>query len=73
MDLSNPAVLMSAMFIGVLGLGVFIYGKRQSDLKCLGVGLALCIFPYFVSSLIVLWATTGACLGALFLLPRLDV
>lgn len=73
MDLSNPNLLISAMLIGVLGVAIFIYGKRRSDLKCLGVGLALCIFPAFVSSVLVLWLTTGACLGALYLLPPIEV
>jgi len=70
MDLSNPWTLFSGLVIGCLGMVLFIYGKKQANLKCLLTGGVLCVFPYFVSSLILMWAITGACLGGLYLTSR---
>ena len=42
------------MLFGSVGLGFFIYGKRQSAISPMACGLALMIYPYFVSSVIVL-------------------
>jgi hypothetical protein len=36
------------------GLGFFVYGKRQKALIPLVCGLALMVYPYFVTSLLVL-------------------
>ena len=38
------------MLFGMVGLGLFVYGKRQKAMVPLACGLALMIFPYFVSS-----------------------
>ena len=70
MDLSNPTLLISGLFIGLIGMGVFMYGKKQCNLKCLGVGALLCVYPYFVSSLLLLWVIAAVCLGALALSAR---
>ncbi len=70
MDLTNPTVLFSSLFIGLIGFALFLYGKKQADLKCLAVGLVMCIFPYFVTSVITMWAVTGGCLASLYFLPR---
>jgi hypothetical protein len=39
---------------GSFGLGYFVYGKRQDRFVPLVCGLALMVFPYFVSSTLVL-------------------
>jgi len=46
----NPAILLWGVVFSSIGLGFFIYGKRQQRLVALLCGLALMIFPYFVSS-----------------------
>ena len=66
MDLDNPAALFSSIIIGCIGMGVFIYGKKQANVWCLLGGAILCIFPYFVTSLLAMWGITVACLGGLF-------
>ncbi len=70
MDLGNPALLISGLFIGVVGAAVFMYGKKQCNLRCLAVGAALCIYPYFVSSLLLLWRIAAGCLGLLALASK---
>lgn len=70
MDLSNPGVLLSSLLIGAVGMGMFMYGKRMPEPKYIGIGLALCVFPIFVHSLILMWALTALCLAGAWALPR---
>jgi hypothetical protein len=39
---------------GSIGLGFFIYGKKQRAVVPLICGIALILFPYFVSNVILL-------------------
>ena len=36
------------------------------NLKCLVTGVVLCVFPYFVTSVILMWVITAACVGGLY-------
>ena len=49
----NPTSLVIGIFTGAIGMGYFIYGKRQAKFAPLLAGLTLCVYPYFVQS--VLW------------------
>ncbi len=69
MDLS-PGLLLSSLLIGTVGVGLFMYGKRQADLKFLGAGVFMAAFPYFVHSLLLMWVIAGACSAALFVANR---
>lgn len=42
------------MVFGSIGLGYFIYGKKQASIVPLISGIGLMLFPYFVSNTIVL-------------------
>jgi hypothetical protein len=44
------AVLLWGLLFGSIGLGYFIYGRKQSASVPLVCGLALMVFPYFVSN-----------------------
>jgi hypothetical protein len=46
--------LLWGLLFGSIGLGFFIYGKRQKTVMPLICGLVLMIFPYFVSNTILL-------------------
>lgn len=46
----SPATLLWGMLFGAIGVGYFIYGKRQSMIVPLACGIALMAFPWFVSS-----------------------
>ncbi len=63
MDLDHPGVFLSSMVIGLLGMAVFIYGKKSGDFKSLAIGALLCVFPYFVHSMLVMWLMTAGCVG----------
>lgn len=47
------SLLWSVLF-GSVGLGFFVYGKKQRAVVPLVCGLTLMVFPYFVSSTILL-------------------
>jgi len=48
--------LLWSMIFGSVGLGFFVYGKKQGAIVPLICGLALMIFPYFVSNILLLVA-----------------
>lgn len=49
-ELGSTAVLMWGMFFGSIGVGFFIYGRKQKAIVPLCVGVALCVFPYFIAN-----------------------
>ena len=52
----NESALLWGLLFGSIGLGFFIYGKRQRAVVPLVCGLALMIFPYFVANTVALVA-----------------
>ncbi|SPP66281.1 hypothetical protein [Nitrospira lenta] len=53
-ELGSTAVLMWGMLFGSIGVGFFIYGRKQRAVVPLCVGVALCVFPYFIANVYVL-------------------
>lgn len=49
-ELGSTAVLMWGLLFGAIGTGFFIYGRKQKAVVPLCVGIALCVFPYFVAN-----------------------
>lgn len=52
----STALLLWGVLFSSIGLGFFIYGKRQKAPVPLVCGLALMVYPYFVSGVGVLVA-----------------
>jgi hypothetical protein len=50
----TSATLLWGVLFGSIGLGFFLYGRKQRAVVPLICGLALMIFPYFVSNSILL-------------------
>ena len=48
LNLNIPSLVLSLLFSSI-GLGYFLFGKRQQEYLFLFVGLALMIYPYMVS------------------------
>lgn len=48
--------LLWGLLFGSVGLGFFVYGKKQKAAVPLACGLILMIFPYFVSNTLLLVA-----------------
>ena len=69
MDLST-GWLVSSSIVGAIGLGLFVYGKKQLRIPPLAVGLALMVFPYFVASPLWIGVGAGVLVGGLWLATR---
>lgn len=69
MDLDANSLLAS-LFVSLVGMGVFGYGKRQSRLPHMVVGVALMVFPYFVSNVLLMGAIAGVLLVGLWVAVR---
>lgn len=50
----NVATLLWGVLFSGIGVGFFIYGKKQSAAVPLICGLLLMVFPYFVTSTLLL-------------------
>ncbi len=61
MMMESTSVLIWGMVFGSIGFGFFSYGKKQKAIVPLMVGIALFIFPYFISD-ITLMVVVGAIL-----------
>ena len=53
----NESMILWALLFGSIGLGFFVYGRRQRAIVPLVCGLGLMLFPYFVPDTLVLVAT----------------
>jgi len=52
--MEGTSLLIWGMLFGSIGLGFFIYGKKQKAVIPLFTGIALFIFPYFISNVYML-------------------
>lgn len=59
MDLSAGSLFLS-LFIGAVGAGFFIYGKKQRRIPQVVGGIVLSVYPYFVPNL---WIMGGVAVG----------
>ena len=48
--MGSSASIMWGVLFASIGVGYFIYGKRQQRWTAFISGIALCAFPYFVSN-----------------------
>ena len=52
--MEGSSLLIWGMVFGAIGLGFFTYGKRQKAVVPLLTGIALFMFPYFISNVYML-------------------
>ncbi len=60
----NESLLLWGLLFGSIGVGFFMYGKKQGALVPLVCGLGLMVFPYFIASTVAL-VLVGAALVAI--------
>lgn len=70
MDLGNPWALFCGIVIGLIGMVVFVHGKKQTNIRCMATGVALCGLPYFVGSIALLCLLCAAGLAFLYVAGR---
>ena len=66
MELPSPGVLFGGLVFGVIGMGVFMYGKKQARMSPLAIGVALMVYPYFVDRAWLVWTIGVALCGGLY-------
>lgn len=49
-NMQDTAQLIWGVIFGGIGIGFFVYGKRQKAVVPLFTGIALFIFPYFIAN-----------------------
>ncbi len=64
----DTANIVWALLFGAVGIGYFTYGRRQDHKSALLAGIALMIYPYFVSGTLAMVAVGAALLALPFLL-----
>ena len=64
------AWLFASMFLGAVGTGFLVFGIRQKRWPQLVVGVALSVYPFFVSSILVMLGIAAALLVGLWLALR---
>ena len=64
------SLLMWGVLFGAIGLGFFVYGKKQGALAPLVCGLGLMVVPYFIDNTFALVAVGVALVAAPFLIRR---
>lgn len=69
----DTGLLLSAMLIGTVGLGLFLFGKKSENIGCLALGLALMVYPYFVHSILAMWLIAAGVIAAAYAWRRFAV
>jgi hypothetical protein len=67
----DPLNLFVSLVLGSIGVGYFIYGKKQGKMVALLAGLVLMVFPYFVSNLAAMLGIGAAVMAAPYLAGRI--
>ena len=52
--MNNASTLMWGVIFGSIGLGFFVYGKKQKAVIPLISGIGLIVVPYFISNIYLL-------------------
>ena len=67
----DPTSLLLSIFISAVGVGFFLYGKKQQRAPQLAVGLVMIVYTYFVGSVALMLAIAVALLVALWLAVKM--
>ena len=57
---------IASVFLGIIGTGYVMYGRRAHNPVALVAGILLCVFPYFVEGLFWTLAIGASLLAAPF-------
>lgn len=63
----NPNALLASILLGSVGLGFFVYGRKQRRGPHLAAGVLLMVYPYFVPSVALMLIIGAALVGLLYL------
>ena len=66
----NTSTLMWGVMFGSIGLGFFVYGKKQKAIIPFISGIGLMVIPYFISNVFILVTTGIVCVAFPFFIKR---
>lgn len=66
-ELPTPADLVGSVLFGIVGYAAYRYGKKAGSFNPMVIGVALMVYPYFVSTTWVLYAVGVALTAGLYL------
>jgi hypothetical protein len=72
MDFGNPWSLLSNVLISLVGMTLFVRGKKEAQPSLLIGGMIMCVFPYFIDNLALMWTTFAGCIAGMWYLRRFD-
>jgi len=52
--MDTPSTLLLGVLFGSIGLGFFVYSKKQKAVMPLISGIGLMVFPYFISNIYIM-------------------
>ncbi len=52
--MDSASIMVWSVLFGGIGIGYFMYGRKQKAIVPLCIGLSLFVFPYFMSSVAML-------------------
>ena len=64
----SPGYIFWAIIFGAIGAAGFVHGKRTGNARAMAIGVALVVFPYFVSDTLIVFAIGAALAGLLYFL-----
>jgi hypothetical protein len=67
----DASTLFASLMVGIVGLAVFVYGRKQSRLPHMLAGLVLMVFPYFIGNLLLMTGIAVGVVAALVVVVRL--
>jgi hypothetical protein len=67
----DPGALLASVLISAVGLGIFLYGKKQQRAPQLVAGIVLMAYSYFVASVAWMVVIFAAVLAALWAIVQL--
>ena len=62
----SAAKIFAWIIFGVIGFAVFLYGKKNKSFRPMIIGVALMIYPYFISGTFLLYLVGIALTTALY-------
>ncbi len=68
MDFSSTGSLITSLMVGSVGLGLFLYGRKQTRVPHLAVGITMMVYPYFVTGTLPMLGIAVVLLGGLWAL-----
>ena len=73
LKLGDGNALLLSLLIGCIGFVCFAYGKKQQRFPQMVAGIILCVYPYFVSDLMLMGGIAVAVLALLAAAVRLGL